>query len=129
MTTNNKLDAECQQTTKIEFPFNQTVENVEIVRPRLSDASIARWRERFSTQPPMWVRPKLRYSVSYTQSGKIITILADDSDSDDSDDSDDEVSTEVPMWVRPQLKYTVSHTPNGKIITILGDDSDDEHLH
>ena len=97
---------------------NLKVDAVEVVRPRLSEASKARWREWVSTLSPMCVRPQLRFNVSNTPTGKIITIMGDN--------SDDEVSTLPPPSLRPKLKYTVSITPSGKIITILGDDSEDE---
>ena len=100
--------------------LSQTIENVEIVRPRLSEASKARWRERFSTLPPRCVRPQLKYAVSFTSSGRIITILGDDKDSDDED------SIVPPMSVRPKLRYSVSYTPTGKIITILGNDNESD---
>ena len=104
---------------------SQRTGNLEIVRPRLSEASKARWKEWVSTLPPMWVRPKLKYTVSKTPTSKIITILEDNSD------CEVEVSTVPPMCVRPKLGYIVSITPTGKIITILGDysDTEDEHLH
>ena len=58
-------------------------EDVEYVKPRLTEESKVRWR--------MWVREtaakqRPKFTVTVTPNGKIITIEGDDSDSD-SDDS------------------------------------------
>ena len=68
---------------KIVNTSSQKTGHVEIVRPRLTEASKARWREWVSTLLPMSVRPQLRYSVTMTPAGKMITILGDDSDIDE----------------------------------------------
>ena len=60
-------------------------EAVEVVRPRLSEASKDRWRK-WMRDIVLTSRPKLKHTVTVTPNGKIITIEGGDSDSD-SDDS------------------------------------------
>ena len=57
---------------------------IEVIRPKLSEAWLAKMRERRQEEAakPKTVRPKLKYSVTVTPTGKIITIEGGDSDSD-----------------------------------------------
>ena len=66
---------------------NLPVEVVKAVRPKLSEAAIAKWKRgpiNSIDLPPITIRPKLRCGVTVPPSGKgkIITILEGDSDSD-----------------------------------------------
>ena len=57
---------------------------IEVIRPKLSEAWLAKMQERRQEEAkrPKTVRPKLRFSVTVTPTGKIITIEGGDSDSD-----------------------------------------------
>ena len=66
---------------------NLSVEVVKVVRPKLSEAAMAKWKRgpiNSIDLPPITIRPKLRCAVTVPPSGtgKIITILEGDSDSD-----------------------------------------------
>ena len=63
------------------------VEVVKVVRPKLSEAAMAKWKRgpiNSIDLPPITIRPKLRCAVTVPPSGtgKMITILEGDSDSD-----------------------------------------------
>ena len=62
---------------------NKMTKDIEVVRPKLSQEAIARWRT-WREEVPIMSRPKLQYTVTVTPTGtgKIITILGGDSDSE-----------------------------------------------
>ena len=69
---------------------NQPLGNadVEVVKPRLTEAGLARWRQvqkeaSNKTVAPITIRPKLLCSVKSTPSGRIITIEGGYSDCED----------------------------------------------
>ena len=77
-----------KQTTKSTTNQPPGDADVEVVKPRLTEAGLARWRQvqreaASQTVPPITIRPKLLCSVKSTPSGKIITIEGGYSDSED----------------------------------------------
>ena len=61
---------------------------IEVIRPKLSEACLTKRQERRQEEAtrPKTIRPKLRYSVTVTPTGKMITIEGGDSDSDSNDE-------------------------------------------